>query len=38
MTGDNLNWKSSEMVIKLLIDTVSKGGNMLLNIGPNGRG
>ena len=35
---DNLNWKSSEMVIKLLIDTVSKGGNMLLNIGPNGRG
>ena len=26
------------MVIKLLIDTVSKGGNMLLNIGPNGRG
>lgn len=35
---DNLNWKSSEMVIKLLIDTVSKGGNMLLNIAPNGRG
>lgn len=35
---DNKNWKSSEMVIKLLIDTVSKGGNMLLNIGPNGRG
>ena len=35
---DNLNWKSSEMVIKLLIDTVAKGGNMLLNIGPNGRG
>ncbi|WP_333813819.1 alpha-L-fucosidase [Muricomes intestini] len=26
------------MVAKLLIDTVSKGGNMLLNIGPNGRG
>lgn len=35
---DNLNWKSPEMIIKLLIDTVSKGGNMLLNIGPNGRG
>lgn len=35
---DNLNWKSPEMVVKLLIDTVSKGGNMLLNIGPNGRG
>lgn len=35
---DNLNWKSPEMVVKLLIDTISKGGNMLLNIGPNGRG
>lgn len=34
---DNLNWKSSEMVVKLLIDTVSKGGNMLLNIHSNGR-
>lgn len=35
---DNLDWKSPEMIIKLLVDTVSKGGNLLLNIGPNGRG
>lgn len=35
---DNLDWKNPEMVVKLLIDTVSKGGNMLLNIGPNARG
>lgn len=35
---DNLDWKSSEMVVKLLVDTVSKGGNLLLNIGPNARG
>ncbi|GIX05657.1 MAG: alpha-L-fucosidase [Candidatus Poribacteria bacterium] len=35
---DNLDWKSPEMLIQMLIDTVSKGGNMLLNVGPNGRG
>jgi len=35
---DNLDWKSSEMLIKMLIDTVSKGGNMILNVGPTARG
>ncbi|EQB38087.1 MULTISPECIES: alpha-L-fucosidase [Virgibacillus] len=35
---DNLNWKSSDTLLKMLIDTVSKNGNFLLNIGPNGRG
>lgn len=35
---DALHWKSSEMLVKMLIDTVSKGGNLLLNVGPNGRG
>lgn len=35
---DNLDWKSSEMLIKMLIDTVSKDGNLLMNVGPNGRG
>lgn len=35
---DNLDWKSSEMLLKMLIDTVSKNGNLLLNVGPNGRG
>ena len=35
---DNLNWKSSQLLIQMLIDTVSKGGNFLLNVGPNARG
>jgi alpha-L-fucosidase len=35
---DNLDWKSTEMLIKMLVDTVSKGGNLLLNVGPNARG
>ncbi|MEA2584036.1 MAG: alpha-L-fucosidase [Thermomicrobiales bacterium] len=35
---DNLNWKSPELLVQLLIDSVSKGGNLLLNVGPNGRG
>ena len=35
---DNLNWKSPEMLIQMLVDTVAKDGNVLLNVGPNGRG
>jgi alpha-L-fucosidase len=35
---DNLNWKSSDQLIRLLVDTVSKDDNLLLNVGPNGRG
>ncbi len=35
---DNQNWKSTEVLIKMLIDSVSKGGNLLLNVGPNARG
>jgi len=31
--NDN-NWKSSKDVIRMLTDIVSKGGNLLLNIGP----
>lgn len=31
-------WKSSEKLIQNLIDIVSKGGNFLLNIGPDGKG
>jgi alpha-L-fucosidase len=26
------------MLVRMLIDTVSKGGNLLLNVGPTGRG
>jgi alpha-L-fucosidase len=35
---DNLDWKSPEMLLQLLVDSVSKNGNLLLNVGPNGRG
>ncbi|MGH7146093.1 MAG: alpha-L-fucosidase [Planctomycetota bacterium] len=35
---DEESWKSTEMLVQMLIDTVSKGGNLLLNVGPNGRG
>ncbi|MDO5672097.1 MAG: alpha-L-fucosidase [Actinomycetaceae bacterium] len=35
---DNLNFQSTESLVKLLADTVSKDGNLLLNIGPDGRG
>ena len=35
---DEMTWKSSEMLVQMLIDTVSKGGNLLLNVGPNARG
>jgi len=32
------NWKSSEMLIRNLVDIASKGGNYLLNIGPKADG
>ncbi|MEI7832651.1 MAG: alpha-L-fucosidase [bacterium] len=35
---DESSWKSLDMLVQLLIDSVSKGGNMLLNVGPTGRG
>ena len=35
---DEQTWKSVDMLIQMLIDTVSKGGNLLLNVGPTGRG
>ena len=35
---DNLDWKSADMLIQMLIDAVSKGGNMMLNVGPTARG
>jgi len=31
-------WKSSKELIRLLVDTASKGGNLLLNVGPTGEG
>ena len=35
--NDNF-WKSSEVIIQSLVNCVSKGGNLLLNIGPDARG
>lgn len=35
---DEESWKSTETLIKMLVDSVSKGGNMILNVGPTGRG
>ncbi len=35
---DETSWKSVDMLVQMLVDTVSKGGNLLLNVGPTGRG
>jgi alpha-L-fucosidase len=35
---DNLDWKSPGVLVRMLVDGVSKDGNMLLNVGPTGRG
>jgi alpha-L-fucosidase len=35
---DEASWKSVDMLVQMLIDSVSKGGNLLLNVGPTGRG
>jgi alpha-L-fucosidase len=35
---DNLDWKTSDQLIRMLVDGVSKDGNMLLNVGPTARG
>ena len=35
---DETSWKSVEQLVYMLVDTVSKGGNLLLNVGPTARG
>ncbi len=35
---DESTWKSPDLVLRMLIDGVSKGGNLLMNVGPTGRG
>lgn len=32
------NWKSSENLVRMLVDIASKGGNLLLNVGPTAEG
>jgi alpha-L-fucosidase len=35
---DEETWKSAHLLLSMLVDSVSKGGNMLLNVGPTARG
>ena len=35
---DNTDFKDPDLLVRMLVDTVAKDGNLLLNIGPDGRG
>ncbi|MFI7125804.1 alpha-L-fucosidase [Nonomuraea sp. NPDC050153] len=35
---DNLDYKTPDLLVRMLVDSVAKGGNLLLNVGPDGRG
>lgn len=35
---DETTWKSPEQLVQMLVNTVSCGGNLLMNVGPTGRG
>ena len=35
---DEYTWKSPAQLLELLVESVSKGGNLLLNVGPTARG
>lgn len=35
---DETSWKDTKQLLVLLIETVSKGGNLILNVGPTARG
>jgi alpha-L-fucosidase len=35
---DNLDYKSVDLLVRMLVDGVAKGGNLLLNVGPTARG
>lgn len=35
---DEMTWKNTKQLLVLLIESVSKGGNLLLNVGPTARG
>ena len=35
---DEYSWKSPEMLINMLVNIVAQGGNLIMNVGPTGRG
>ncbi len=35
---DETTWKSAEQLVEMLINTVARGGNLLMNVGPTARG
>ena len=35
---DEMSWKTPEMLIRILIRSVARGGNLIMNVGPTGRG
>ncbi len=35
---DESSWRDTDELVRTLVDCVSKGGNLLLNVGPTGRG
>ena len=35
---DEMSWKTPKMLIDMLVNTVSVGGNLIMNVGPTGRG
>ena len=35
---DEMSWKSPEQLVRMLVSTVSTGGNLLMNVGPTARG
>jgi alpha-L-fucosidase len=35
---DEMTWKSPEQLVRMLVNCVSRGGNLLMNVGPTGRG
>ena len=37
-TEQDHNWKSPELIVQILVNCVSKNGNLLLNVGPDARG
>jgi alpha-L-fucosidase len=37
-SAHDMNWKDTTTVVRLLCDIVSKGGNLLLNVGPDAQG